>query len=370
MDQKEIKKQNKQIADDLAKSKGHDDFKDYANDVKEKLNSPNKSIVKATEKSLVNDLGQLLQLCLYQVIENNPDTEYMNFVDLFDDGEIAEGNSKEYIATKMTGADTFVKEQFIPLKVSKKSIESHVIQMYDANGKLNSKAYQFKKPITIQEVEYIKYFKKGAMNEFLTNLTEQLQKTYSIYKFEKSMNLITSLTPQKTVVGTADNMFDAFTNEVFPLIRKMKFINTDYNYNNSSKFIHNSKLSNLIILMSSNNIQKLESGIKTQLFNAQLLGVEGEIKAADFLSAGNKITFGDSDTDISVSTDEYLDDNTIIVLDRNAIKHVNQVKLSESQAWGENLTVQLNLHIWGALDILPWGKMFKYTNANLSVLPK
>lgn len=325
---------------------------------------------KAAEK-LANEFGaNLLLLCLKQQIESNPSLGYMGVGNAFDDGVINEGNSKEYIATKMTGTDTYISEQFIPKKISKKSVESHVIQMYDAAHVLSKKAYQFKKAQTIQAPTYLPFFKSGSLSKFISEITEQIHKIYAVYKFDKIASLITTAKYQKEIVGTANNMFDAISGEFLPELTKMKYLNTEFNFSATSKFAQDNNIEDLIIIMSSGNLQRLKSGIKTQLFNAQLMGVNNELNDENVTCLGNKIRIGNSDTDIVVEDVEYCDDNTIYVLSKNALKHVTQVNTTETQAWAENMTNQITLHVWGAVDFLPWGQCFKYTNPNLSTLPK
>lgn len=366
----EAMKVNKKIADNLSQEMGYKDAKDFIETHKVKLNSKNAATRAMGERSVGDWFGNLLLLCLYQHIENQQSFGYMNsFADAFDDGVVDEGNAKEYIANKITGVSTYLADQFVPTKRSTKSVENYVIQMYDSAGTLNNKAYQFKKSQTIEAPEYIPYFKKGALNEFIAGLTAQIYIAYEMFKFDKIAKLITTATPQKTIAGKATNMFDAFVEEIFPEWKEMTFANTQYNYKSSSKYVHSSSLNDLIVIMSSKNLQRLNSGIKTQLFNAQFFGVDSELKNSDIISLGNQIVIGDEDTPISVSSTPYVDDNTLWIVDRRYVKHILQINRKETQMWAENMTISIVLHIWGAADILPWCPMIKYTNENLSVQP-
>ena len=87
------------------------------------------------------------------------------------------------------------------------------------------------------------------------------------------------------------------------------------------------------------------------------------------LTLSNKLTIGNSQTAISTDSTQYVDEDTIYVFDKNLIKSLIQVQRNESQAWAENMTIQLTLHVWGVVGTLPWNKVFKYTNENLKVLP-
>lgn len=363
---------NRKIADDIAASPQFDgtDAPTLIASIQEGLNSKNavkENNAKQTARAFTKDL---LLLCLYQEIEKNKTPGYLDLAHKFDDGVIANGNSKEYIASKPTGHDVFRQDQFIPAKVSTKSVESHVIQMYDAGGTLNKNAYQFKKSTTLQESLWLPYFKSGSLSSFVAEITKAAHNVYNLYKFNKIATMITEANFQKKIAGVADNMFDAISGEFLPALRDMLYLNSSYNYSAASKYIQVNTMDDLIIIMSSGNLQRLKSGIKSQLFNSQFLGVDKELSEANVICLGNKIVIGDEDTDITVSDIPYCDDNTIYVVNKNALRHINQINKSGSQSYADNMTIQLTLHVWGALDILPWGQMFKYTNPNLSVLPK
>lgn len=361
-------------ADELATTMGYENTQDLMENVGAQLNAKSavqQHIGMKTARAFTNNL---LLLCLYQKIEKTETPEYINdFASMFDDGMIANGNSKEYIAQKVTGVEAWVSDAFIPSKVSKKSLEAYVIQMYtlDAQGNkvLSPQGYQFKKGQTIDEPQWVMYFKDGKLGQFISNLREQLEIAYKMYKFNKVAELVTSIKFGKTVAGTALNMFDAISGEFLPLVRAMTFLNTEFNNNPASKYVHKSNVSDLVVIMSSNNVQRLQSGIKSQLFNAQLLDLNGVINDSNITCLGNKLIIGNSDTDVSVSASPYVDDTTIIVINKNAIRHVTQIERHESQSWAENMTTQYTYHLWGAIDVLPWGQGFKYVNKNLPTMP-
>lgn len=362
------------VGDELAGTMGFENSQDLMGNVGAQLNSDSIVQQHAGMKNARAFTNNLLLLCLYQKIEKTETPEYINdFASIFDDGMIANGNSKEYIAQKITGSDAWIAEAFVPSKVSKKSLESYVIQMYtkDASGNkvLSPQGYQFKKGQTIDEPQWVAYFKDGKLGQFISNLREQLEIAYKMFKFNKVAELVTNIKFGKTVVGTATNMFDAISGEFLPLVRAMTFLNTEFNNNPASTYVHKSNTSDLVVIMSSNNVQRLQSGIKSQLFNAQLLDLNGIITDANITCLGNKLVIGDSDTDITVSTSPYVDDTTIIVINRNAVRHVTQIERHESQQWAENMTTQYTYHLWGAIDVLPWGQGFRYTNKNLPTMP-
>lgn len=359
------------LAHKLAKSRGYDNAKQLMENTSAQIN--NKDIVAQSEGlRQARDFTQsLLLLCLNQSIEQFSNLSYMDFVNIFDDGYVNNGNSKEYIATKPTGNDTFIAEKFIPAKVSVKSVEKHIIQMYSSAGTLGTQAYQFKKSLTIQESLWLPYFKSGKLGEFINNLQNQLMDSFKMFKFDKIAKLITgsNTTYAKTITGTAPDMFEAITTELLPNIRNMTLLNSQYNKDSNSKYIQTTDLSDLMVIMSPKNLTTLESGLKTQLFQAKLLNVGSVLDASNIILLGNQLTIGTGDDVISVSDDAYVDDNTVYVISKNAIKHIAQLNRVESQAWAENMTLQYTFHVWGAVDFLPWGQCFKYTNSKFANLP-
>lgn len=312
----------------------------------------------------------LLQLCLYQEIEGNRLPGYMEFANRFDDGFIAEGNAKEYIFSNDLGMDTWKPEQFIPEKATKTNVDSYVIQMYDSSKTLNTKqAYQFMKAKTITESAWLPYFKSGKLANYIAILRDEVRRVYSYYKFDKIATKITSSTPAKTIKGTATNMFDCFVKEILPTIREMTTLNSKFNYTATNKNLQFANPKDLYLIANGDVIQQLQSGIKTQLFNAQLLDYGNVLNEMNIINLGNKITVGNGDTPISVSDTPYVDKNTIWIVHKDAIKHVLQIERSESQSFAMNMAIQLVLHVWGACDILPWGMIVKYTNNNLTTMP-
>ena len=66
---------------------------------------------------------------------------------------------------------------------------------------------------------------------------------------------------------------------------------------------------------------------------------------------------------------EWLDDNTIIVVDISRIKHIIQIDENATQGFAANLTEYLAKHVWGVIDIMPWCKKIVYKNSNLRSIP-
>lgn len=361
-------KQNKEIADSVAKERGYDSINELVTDVNSKLSSKNPATKMMGERIAASTVEDLLLLCLYQEIEGTDTADYIKFANRFDDGYIASGNSKEYVVNNDTGHDTYTPTMFIPSSLTTTNVDKYTIQMYDSKNQLNSKAYQFKKQKTFIEPNWLPYFKEGKLAVFIMELREEIRRSYYMFKFDKIAKLITTSTPQTTVEGTAPNLFDAMNQEVLPLLRELTTYTNKYNYQETTH-INVLKPEDMILIANGEIIQQLNSGIKSQLFNAKFFDFKNIIGEENIVNLGNQLQISDGNTAVSVIDSPYVDKNTIYILDKSAIKHILQIDRYESQSFAHNLALTLVLHVWGAMDILPWKVFFKYHNTNLSTLP-
>lgn len=355
------------------------DLKNDGNDVISKFQNAKELADKGDYLSYKKGVGiaqesikDLAKLILYQEIVEGRLSQVFDIVDRTKDGFIKNGNAKEYIAKLTTGTSTYLPEKFIPDAQTKKYVEKYFLQVYDDKDTLNPKAYQFMKEMTLNQREWLPYFLSGTLSEFMNYLREELYKCYKVYMFQKFCTLITTLEPVNAeckMTGTATNMFDALVKDVIPVFEKMTQYNSQY-MQGESKQVLSSKASDILIIMSTKNASQLKNGILTQLFNANMLGPDGKsLKRENLCVLGNIITIGDSNSIITDTKTEWVDDNTIYLVDISYIKSVMQIEDTEVQHFARNMTTYLVNHIWGVMDILPWCKFFKYTNPNLSTLP-
>lgn len=368
IDERQAIKNSGNIANTLAKEYNAENVKDFMEKTNEEMNSKNvvtKNAAQTRAASFVKDLALLL---LYQVVIDSNSISYMNdFTNLFNDGTISEGNAKEYIVTLDTGHDAYKRGAFIPEDITEPLQEFKIIQMYKDKNVLSDNAYQFKKSLTISEAEWLPYFKSGELKQFIDNISSKMIRTYDLFKFNLIANLLTSLKPQKVLQGKETNIFNALSNEVFPEIENMIKYNKEYNISNTSDYVDTCNESDLVIVVGNRLLSRLKNGVESQLFNAQFFGPNS--KPYMITSLNNKLNIGNSKTQINTSSEQYVNDDTIYVFDKNLIKSLIQVERNESQAWAENMTIQLTLHVWGVIDFLPWIKIFKYVNPNLEILP-
>lgn len=368
IDEKPTIKNSGKIANRLSEEFGAKNVKDFMESTNLQMKSPDLITRKTAETKAAGFVKELALLLLYQVVIDSNSIEYMNsYSNAFNDGEISEGNSKEYIVSLDTGFDSYDESKFIPSNITKPLQESTIISMFNADKTLNKDAYQFKKSLTITEMEWLPYFKSGELKKFIDLISGKMLRSYELFKFDMLAKLLTSLVPQKVIAGVEKDCFRCISNEVFPEIENMIKYNKDYNLLASSDYVDALNESDIMLVVGNKLLSRLKNGVESQLFNAQFFGPNS--KPYNILTLSNKLTFGDSQTAITTDASQYVDEDTIFVFDKNLIKSLIQVQKNESQAWAENMTIQLTLHVWGVVGTLPWNKIFKYTNANLKVLP-
>lgn len=368
IDEKPTIKNSGKIANRLSEEFGAKNVKDFMETTNLQMKSTDLITRKSGETRAAGFVKELALLLLYQVVIDSNSIEYMNsFSNAFNDGEISEGNSKEYIVSLDTGFDAYDESKFIPSNITKPLQENTIISMFNADKTLNKDAYQFKKSLTITEMEWLPYFKSGELKKFIDLISGKMLRSYELFKFDMLAKLLTSLVPQKVIAGVEKDCFRCISNEVFPEIENMIKYNKDYNLLASSDYVDACNESDIILVVGNKLLSRLKNGVESQLFNAQFFGPNS--KPYNILTLSNKLTFGDSQTAITTDTSQYVDEDTIFAFDKNLIKSLIQVQKNESQSWAENMTIQLTLHVWGVVGTLPWNKIFKYTNANLKVLP-
>ena len=172
MAEKNLKETNKEVAAAYAKSKGRSSIGDITREANAMMASENpaeRAIGKAIAQQTVQDL---LLLCLRQEIMDNPLPDYMNLTERVFDGWMTEGNQKEYVADLDTGVSSYSNTPFVPSAQTIQKLEQWTLQIYTKNGSsqptLSPQAYQFKKEQTLPVNEWLPYFKKNALNEYIT----------------------------------------------------------------------------------------------------------------------------------------------------------------------------------------------------------
>ena len=368
---KDLKETNKEVAAAYAKSKGRSSIGEITREANAMMASENpaeRAIGKAIAQQTVQDL---LLLCLRQEIMDNPLPDYMNLTERVFDGWMTEGNQKEYVADLDTGTSTYSDTPFVPSQQTMQKLEKWTLQVYTKQGasvQLSPQAYQFKKEQTLPINEWLPYFKKNALNEYITKKQQSLNRAYKIFIYNKLCNLIVSETTGKVINGTATNLYDALM-ELAPERDGMLFYNYKYNAEQQSKVPYAAQSKDILIFTSRKVRSAIINGIKAQSFNAQLVGTSERTYTYENVKClGDKVTQTDQST-VNTVGDEWLNDNTIIVIDISRIRHIVQVDENATQGFAANLTEYLSKHVWGVIDILPWCKKIVYKNSNLRSIP-
>ena len=371
MAEKNLKETNKEVAAAYAKSKGRNSIGEITQEANAMMASENpaeRAIGKAIAQQTVQDL---LLLCLRQEIMDNPLPDYMNLTERVFDGWMTEGNQKEYVADLDTGVSSYSNTPFVPSAQTIQKLEQWTLQIYTKNGSnqvvLSPQAYQFKKEQTLPVNEWLPYFKKNALNEYITKKQQSLNRAYKIFIYNKLCELIVAENG-KVINGTATNLYDALL-ELAPEIDGMLMYNHEYNKEQQSKLAYTSKASDILIFTSKKVRSAIMNGVKAQVFNANFIGTSERTYTYENVKClGNRVTQGNQDA-INTVCSEWINDNTIIVVDISRIKHIIQIDENATQGFAANLTEYLAKHVWGVIDIMPWCKKIVYKNNNLRMVP-
>ena len=372
MAEKNLKETNKEVAQKYAESKGKKSIGEItsrANELMESDNAIDRALGRAIAQETVQDL---LLLCLRQEIMDNPLPDYMNLTERVFDGWMTEGNQKEYVADLDTGVSSYSNTPFVQSAQTMQKLEKWTLQIYtkQAGGQvqLSPQAYQFKKEQTLPVNEWLPYFKKNALNEYITKKQQSLNRAYKIFIYNKLCTLITRETDGKVIQGQANNLYDALL-ELAPEIDGMLMYNHEYNKEQQSKLAYTSNAKDILIFTSKKVRSAIMNGVKAQVFNANFIGTSERTYTYDNVKClGNRVTQGDQNT-INTIGNEWINDNTIIVVDISRIKHIIQIDENATQGFAANLTEYLAKHVWGVIDIMPWCKKIVYKNNNLRMIP-
>ena len=370
MAEKNLKETNKEVAQKYAESKGKKSIGEItsrANELMESDNAIDRALGRAIAQETVQDL---LLLCLRQEIMDNPLPDYMNLTERVFDGWMTEGNQKEYVADLDTGTSIYSNTPFVPSQQTMQKLEKWTLQIYAKQGasvQLSPQAYQFKKEQTLPINEWLPYFKKNALNEYITKKQQSLNRAYKIFIYNKLCELIVAENG-KVITGQANNLYDALL-ELAPEIDGMLFYNYKYNKEQQSKLAYAANSKDILIFTSRKVRSAIMNGIKAQSFNAQLVGTSERTYTYENVKClGDKVSQTTQDA-INTVGDEWINDNTIIVVDISRIKHIIQIDENATQGFAANLTEYLAKHVWGVIDIMPWCKKIVYKNSNLRSIP-
>ena len=375
---------NKEIALETAKARGYNSTSDMMGEIRNQLNSDNPQTRALGEEAARSTVEQLLALCLKQVFmtESLPGM-YADLVGRTSDGVMHAGNTKTYTVANPTGITTYDKTAFIPDGLTTKDLNQFALNMYsNPSAKTLSKwAYKFMKQQTLEIQEWLPFFKEGTLNTFISQIQADLQNVYTLYMYAKVCNIITSESNTdtestqkisgKVVEGRATNLFEAWI-EVLQHFNYMTQYNKDYNADQTNKHMYAANPEDLLIFVSNKVLTTTRNGILSQTFNAELMGAESkQLKPENLKTLGKKILISENSegTVLENTQDEWINDNTIIIVDISRIKHIVQFDQAGAQFFQKNVVNYLSKNVWGAIAMLPWCKKLIYKNSNLTIAP-
>ena len=365
-----VKKTNIEIANEVAKKSGYNNAKEMVDSVGSKLRSTDAGTRALAEFESGTIVETLLQLVLKQELMDHPLPNYFNIAEKMFDGFLNEGNAKEYVVDNETGITTFADTKFVPEEQTKKDVERYVLQLYQADGTLQPKAYKFIKDQTIPMGKWIPYFKSGNLNAYISKLQQSLNKTYKMFAYQRFCEEVVAENG-KIIEDQSDNLYDALM-KLFVEINHLMEYNKNYNINTNSKQMYAPRWEDIKIFCSRAVKTYIQNGIRTQLFNAQFFGPEGRTITPEMLiTLGDKIDVKNTNnqTVIQNTDQEWIDDTKIIVMDISRIKHIVQLDQAGAQFFQRNLTTYMSKNVWGVVDTLPWAKKIVFKNSNLRAIP-
>lgn len=329
----------------------------------------------------LQDLVNLIVITHQQLTELKPGMEV--FVNQFIDQRRSDkqGNGNRYIKHYIQEGKAWddVKDKFVPTELSKMDAMSRQFIKFKENGEtLAAGSQQWAFPVVWRTAEMITYFIDGQLGEYVEDeIIGQIQQSIEVKKYDYLMGLINEDITQnkgKVITGRAENLFDALTTEVFPECEKMLLNSHEYNHNSELIYACDaSEKENLVMIVAPTLQAKLKSNIMSQLFNSKNIEIKNFV--GDIHVANNKFKSKDGIyttkiNDNNNNTVPYLDENTIIVIDKkNYLKILTMLKFSGEQDYPLNMSHMRVVHLWLASGKLGWGKLFIYKNANLMVMP-
>ena len=375
---------NKEIALETAKARGYNSTSDMMGEIRAQLNSDNPQTRALGEEAARGAVESLLALCLKQVFmtESLP-SMYQELVGKTNDGVMYAGNTKTYTVSNPTGITTYEKTAFIPTGLTTKDLNQFALNMYSnpSSKTLSKWAYKFMKQQTLEIQEWLPFFKEGTLNTFISQIQRDIQDVYTLYMYAKVCEIITSESATddannqaisgKVVNGNATNLFEAWI-EVLQHFNYMTQYNKDYNADQTNKHMYAANPEDLLIFVSNKVLTTTRNGILSQTFNAELMGAESkQLKPENLKTLGKKILISENSegTVLENTQDEWINDNTIIIVDISRIKHIVQFDQAGAQFFQKNVVNYISKNVWGAIAMLPWCKKLIYKNSNLTIAP-
>ena len=357
---------NKNLKDAIKKVYPDQEPQQFVDDLKETL-IRNPKDTRAV--SQLQDLTSLIVLTYnQQTILKSGMLEFVNT--FFEESNPNLGNGKRFIKSFILKANDFDPNKFIPTQTDPEKFKVQFIKFKnEQTGALMPNSEQKLWSITYRTSDLITYLINGQLTEFIENqVIGYLSHSMTVHLYDRVMKAIVNTNGKgKHTAGTATNLFDCLTLEVFPDLKLMLQNTKDFNYDQTlTEAMDASKKEDLVLVCSPKVKVMLESHIMSQLFNQSKIDLKNYV--GQIHVPNNEFDFA-GDT-VTTKATNYISDDKIIVFDRtNYLKFLTFLEQGGSQEFPLNLTHLDVEHLWSTYDYLGWGKVYTYTNANLTTSP-
>lgn len=367
------------LGNDLAREKGFNTAREFIDDTKTRIASGNAAAKQAAKASAIDFTQKLLRLVLYQEIKSDYSWTKYEWVSKFDDERIEAGEGKEYIKELMTGVDSYEASKFVPDAPTYPSADAKVIKLYKDDGTtLEKYAFKALKPLTIIESQWFPYFISGKLMEFIDKQVGLMKQSMFAYKYTVLTNFIKDLIGttdtnniSKRIQGTATNILSCFTNEIFPEIENMQYFNDEYARDSSKNNLYPNinNRDDLLMIMNRKTLNRFKNGVLSNTLKANLVDFNNVLPLENIIGTGKNLEIGTSSDNIKVKNEELIPENMVVVINKNLLKYLWFVEVTDSQQFVQNMSIQYVQHLWGVFGQLDWEGAFVYTNENLKTLP-
>lgn len=387
----ELKVKGNELADKIASEMNFNSAQDLMDDANARMSS-NESYEKRSGERLAGDFTSKLSLVMFeQVIYSGLGSkDVYSWVNKFTGPFMDFGNSIQFQNLLGTNAKNYNLNEFIPQGLTNPEIEVFTAQFLKNDQILSETSYQYKKSLSLNNKDWMVYFKSGKLDEFISKIIEQMQKTYRYFVANQLQQLLKKLgsgdaqvnlanagvngknLKLKKVTSAANDTFAALNDFLIAL----NDLTNDVNKTTiaaDSKNIGSVALEDLVIFVPKKLAAKFNSAILTRLPSAQFFNTEDIFNSERMVQIGAELKTVKDNTnnviDVVANSTPFLSDNKILVVEKEAIKHMLLVNQSESQYFAENMINQLTIHIWGFFAILPFKKGFLFECNNLLTDP-
>lgn len=376
--EKTTKKTTKQIGDEIAQEHGAATAAAYTEGLRQDVKSASTARAASAKAAALDFTQKLLRLVLYQEIKSEFNLTKYKWIDRFDDERIEAGDGKEYIKNLLTGVDTYVDDAFVPTTATNPSADAKVIRLYKDNGQLSDYGFKALKPLTITESKWFPYFMSGKLMQFIDEQVDIMKKSMFFYKYTIFSKLFKDLIKDtgtdiisKRITGSATNILTAFVNEIFPQIENMQYFNKDFARDNTknSQYPNVNNREDLLMIMNRNTLNRFKNGAMSNELNNRLINFNDVLPLENIIGTGADIKVGASTDNITVLDTELVEEDTVVVINKNLFKYLWFVEISDSQKFVQNMSIQFVHHLWGVFGQLDWEGAFVYKNPNLKTLP-